>query len=799
MVLVANKVQENLISRGLGDSVDPTTGSGPCETIEINLEAIVTTEEDFYPLTGEYAGIKGWVWNKTIPQNYNSRYERIENSTGGYSYNLEEGSIETDWQGSILTGMELSSVKTHLVGATRETWVPEIEKGSYSIFNFESALLGSGQLSKILETDSIVLEEDLLENSVKITLFKRDNLYNNIPFYRYVNTDLGLENLSFKTDNNIITVNEVKTIFVGSERIDKDTIECHYENKGFGNDAREIIYSKYFPITNVKVVTVDNRGNVEVFTEVETFRGEEAASKIYKVDKECGRVIFPRKVTDKVFYLKKDLGDTLEFFEPLKDFPEEGKLVFNGTEFLYKAKSKYKVFLEDVERAASLDEGASLKLAQEGSFLEEKTIYLSYLATPRVDYEVKETTFSSNINLKPYSTITSNGILQLGVDEKNLKKIQLYSDKRRIVDNIFGEIFFGTDSSRLTAELTNGNGRPVEDIAVEFYTVEGTFGNGAKKEIDVSNLEGKAFTFYKHDYEEATIGTILNPRQINLNSYFEIDDLSPGLTIDDITLFQVLKVDPFKGSLGYKVNIDSFSIEDEELLLTISDDYILENEEYNSMYEPKYGLGNVVNEDLCLNFQYNYGLAILYFDNGRVSVKTTINYIEENKISLNAVNLLTEYSLYGSPSAIRIFKRGELEFSLEEAVTTNKTFDRLIYNYDFNEEVYKKLKPTHIEGNRVYYDRVLPLGGRSENNILAGYKLFYPKLVDVYAEAVNPATGQRLRSNLIKLKVALPPYLSSDDGFKFLEEDNEEGSGLGGTNFLSINPEINNRLNVLLF
>lgn len=799
MALIANKVQENLISKGLGGSITSPEENNPCEEIEINLEAIINTEENFYPLTGEYAGTQGWVWNKTLPQNFDSRYGRIENSVGGYEYNLEEGSIEKDWQGAVLAGMRLKEIKIKLEGASRESWVPEIEKGSYSILNFENSLLSKSQICKVLKSNEITLEEETLENSVKVTLFKRDNLYNNLPFFKYVNTSLGLEDLSFSVDENLVSVNQLKTIFIGSERTDKYSVECHYENKGFGNEGREIVYSTYFPITDVKVITIDSEEVIKEWTKVDSFKNKSSTFKVFKVDEESGKIIFPKKITEKSFYLKEDLGKELVFFEPLEEIKEEGKLKLGATEYSYRSKSKYKVTLSETERVASLEEGVAFQAVQEGAHLNESTVYISYLAVPRVDYEVQENSFTNNINLKPYSTINSNGILQLSVDEKNIKKIILSSDKPKILGNIFGEVFIGTDSSRLTAEVINGNGRAVEEIPVEFYVSEGRFGNGAKKSIDSTNLEGKSFAFYAHDYEEESVGLIVNPRQINSESYFEIDNLSPGLTAEDIVLFQVLKTDPVKGSLGYKVDIRSFELNDKSIKVTIVDDYILNSEEYKSMYEPNYTIGNVVNESLPLSIKYNYGLAILYFDNGRVSARTTIKNIEENTIQLDTGNLSGEYYLYGEPSAIRIFKRGELEFSLEEAVATNKSFDRLIYSYDFDEEIYRKLKPTHIEGNRIYYDKVLPSGSRDENNILAGYKIFYPKLVDVYAEAINPATGQRLRSNLIKLKVSLPSYLSSSNGFKFLENNDEEGSGLGGTNFLSINPEVNNKLNVLLF
>jgi hypothetical protein len=45
------------------------------------------------------------------------------------------------------------------------------------------------------------------------------------------------------------------------------------------------------------------------------------------------------------------------------------------------------------------------------------------------------------------------------------------------------------------------------------------------------------------------------------------------------------------------------------------------------------------------------------------------------------------------------------------------------------------------------------------------------------------------RSNEIKLNVDFPNYLKSTNGFRFKDEFSEESAGLGGANFIAINPD----------
>jgi hypothetical protein len=48
------------------------------------------------------------------------------------------------------------------------------------------------------------------------------------------------------------------------------------------------------------------------------------------------------------------------------------------------------------------------------------------------------------------------------------------------------------------------------------------------------------------------------------------------------------------------------------------------------------------------------------------------------------------------------------------------------------------------------------------------------------------------------MKVDFPPYLKGNNGFTFISDEEDEGSALGGANFLTVNPEIPNVLNIIV-
>ena len=83
------------------------------------------------------------------------------------------------------------------------------------------------------------------------------------------------------------------------------------------------------------------------------------------------------------------------------------------------------------------------------------------------------------------------------------------------------------------------------------------------------------------------------------------------------------------------------------------------------------------------------------------------------------------------------------------------------------------------------------------DNLLGGYRIVSSSVVEFYASCKDPLTNRTIVSNIIKLRLDLPKYLngvSFDEGlpvpygFGLVSESLEVGTGLGGQNFISINP-----------
>ena len=794
MSLIA-RVQENIVSRGLGGVQATPEDPKTCETVLIGLEQVVTTEEIFYPLTGTYAGISGWKWNKAIAQSFDDIRRRIETSIGGYKFNLDEGSLSSDWYGSALSGLKLLSLEEFQDKTKRTGWQANIEKGSYSIFHKSKALNSKACISKVL-SENTTLEEECLENSLQINLFKRDRSLNNIPYLQY-SEGISDDKYFFYFEDSELFVSEVFKKRIGSSVKDKESIECHSEYLGMGKSERNICYTEYFPIEEVEVFSVEN-DSIEEWTQVDSFIDSDENSKHYILEDLKGIIIFPKKASEKVLNVKEDSGSIIEFYQEVSFLPNKGKVESRLGDIVYYDKGKYKLYLSS-GRQATLSPGDKIKEKQLGSLLNlNEKLYSNYTCLPRVDYDVVDTYFEDvNLNLKPYKKINSNGILELNVDEKNVNKITLSCDKPVIVNNIHGVLFVQSDATRVEAEVLNTNGKQEEEIKVTFEASRGNFDGLNNKITKVTNLNGIANSSYQYEYSDDALQIFTNPRQLGNTSYFEVNSFPPGISLDDVIVFQSLKTDPFYGSLGAEFEAEDVEVEGKFLRITLNKE-ILDAHEYKTLYTQSYGSEDNsgvsskedLNRNLCLDTYYNYGLAILEYD-GVIKKSTIIRGAEKNQILIEGSeeNFLL-------PSKVTLFKRSELKFEANQ----ESFHDRILYKYDVVQNEYKPLKPTRIDGNRIYFeDTVLPVGSLTNNNtVIAGYKLFFPQLVSLKAYAVNPATGFLISSNEIKIKVDFPEYLKGNNGFTFISDIDDEGSALGGANFLTINPDIPNVLNIIV-
>jgi hypothetical protein len=806
------------MTRGLGSNeVDLTEG---CEVINIGVVNEITLNKLNYPLTGTQSGVAGWKWNKTKPQDFKDIKKRIEHKLGGHSFNLEEGSIESDWFGSVLSGIELKEIKSLQGETKRKIWRPEYNTGVYSIYNFEKRLYSNSSTCEILDAEnynedtkiySYQIKNKCLSSTISICLYMRDTNFANIPAFKYTYDPTYSSEYSYSlTENETIRFNKIKEIKVGSEDASSiEELQCKYEHLGLGNVNRGICYTQYYPIVDVGLKTIKN-DTIKDWVEVLNFENSTEEDRHYIVDKETGKVIFNNR-SPVLYSTKLDSGYKIECNEALEGAPERGTLLIDGVETKYFSKGKFCFYL-DSERIASAGFGISIKEIPGGKRLENmEQIYIKYTARPRVDFEcAANKTFHTGMNIKPYEKIDSNGLIELSPQEKHVARLELVSDKTLIGRNLYGPLFLQGDMSMLTATALNKKEKAVSEVDVTFYGEEGSFEGDLDATIGIqkiTNKSGEAKTAYFYPYSNDALSEYSNVYLEGENSYLEFSNLGTGSSVSDIAIFQVYKTDPFRGSLGRKIKVRSskkinafgneFLVELED---PIGDDYM---EYERSQLDRRTDIAKYLKRDLeiCDGLEWNTGMCLVEFEytNHTIGPIRIEKVIDKNKLIIATSKRGQERVMSNlSLKSIIIYKRAELDWSgLGEtsSLTTKEKLDRsllkILYQIDESTNLYKKVKPNRIVGNRLYFDGVhLPESSMEDrDNLIAMYKVMGPKNIRLHARCVDPASGYEIRSNEIKIKVDFPNYLKSDTGFRFKTEDSETSGGLGGANFIAINPD----------
>ena len=831
MSLILNRLGLNFVSRGLGGGdVDLIE---QCEIISFGIDNEVIVNKHSYPLTGTLKSVPGWTWNKTKPQNLKNIKERIESNLGGHKFNLEEGSIEKHWFGSVLSGISLKEISEIQSNGKRKIWIPKYTPGVYSIYHFNKRLFSNRSTCEILNTEEVNDEGNFLyeiknkciDSSISISLFKRDSKFNNIPVFNYkYQNELNDEFTYRLNEDNKIEFKNLKLIKIGSEEITEnltiEELQCKYEHLGLGNRYRGICYTEYFPIQNVNLKTIKNDLIYE-WTEVNSFENSNEEERHFIVDKETGKIIFSNEKKEIFFTVKKDLGGVIELHEDTKEFPEKCKAKIMGEDVYIYAKKKYGVYVckEDFsEREALHEEGAVGSIKKGGKHLTNlEQIYVAYEAAPRIDFEcIKDGTFYTDLNIKPYTKINSNGIIEVSPQEKHVQSIELTCDKPVIGANLYGPIFLQGDTSIIKAKVLNGNEKAVSEVDVTFKGAEGSFEGdvpaerGIKK---VTNRDGEAKTAYYYPYSNNALSGYSNLTIEGNNCFLTYNNLGIGTKKEDIAIFQVYKTDSYSGSLGKKFKVLNKKIVDLdnrlmlEIELPLGDS--LKEYELNQL-DRSIDIENYVPRDLglCNAKELNTGMCLIELDYnlGTVGPVMIEKVLGENKIQIFAKRWEYRKIKNLNIKCIHLYKRAELDWSglgepglINNEIILNRSLNKILYTIDEETGFYKKVTPDRIVNNRIYFDNIhLPMNSMSDrNNVIASYKIMASKNIKLQASCIDPATGFEIRSNEIKLKVDFPNYLKSEDGFRFKTLLSEDSGGLGGANFIAINPnEHTNQINL---
>ena len=298
-------------------------------------------------------------------------------------------------------------------------------------------------------------------------------------------------------------------------------------------------------------------------------------------------------------------------------------------------------------------------------------------------------------------------------------------------------------------------------------------------------------------YNEKDSCTFLEKLEyINGSTVIKIPSRNNYVININTNIFQVTKDDPFYGSLGWETNIKNASFENNYWHIELKEN--LPNlEEYfsNQMLYNEYQSLSTRNdfEDFfsihsCQELLVNYCLG--YIKNNNRIIKIIVDKVVDKNIIAIKADYFGGQIIDLRDKEIVLYKRNEMVFSREN-VLNGFSQDRIMYEDNGLQLV--PIRPNNIflhEGNTniVYINKILPQSDiYDESNIVAGYKIYTDKIANIYAEVTDPASGKRVRSNTIKILVSLPEYLKGESGFKLKEEEFGKESGIGGSNFLTVN------------
>lgn len=411
-------------------------------------------------------------------------------------------------------------------------------------------------------------------------------------------------------------------------------------------------------------------------------------------------------------------------------------------------------------------------------------VYGKYTAIPRVDIEVIENYFSSNINLKPYLYKQASGIIEISPEEKNLHNIDLSADRN--------EVSVGAETRFLTAKATNKNGKTVDEIKITFHEVDEVLYEGNLKElVKTTNASGEAFARASFPFRNNSLSNFIPISEVSHNqegSYFYVpDDVLESADLNDFYLFEVLKVDPFLGSNGIEfkqVNISAVNGVANEFEVTLSEEISLKKELYklhrNDLKNPL----NIPKETEINCFEMIYNVGNIKIDESTLDF--VILNVNKNIIRIKAHSNMANNNIVGTKT-IKLFLKNENEEGLG--------VDRLCYTVNGD-----PLKPSKVQfsnyNKEIHFNVKLKDNvdttsgnGRTDGEIVSGYRIFYPKVKKFICSGIDPATGNQVFSNQVEITTTLSDKYKNE---LHVYNPNNDVSRLGGASYLTINPDTEN-------
>lgn len=794
-------------------------------SIDLAIENNVVRKETNSLLTGIFSDqeISGWTYDIRLLAD-NSNQSQYKTSAGGIGAGLSDGLSREDWASgttSLLDKFTLQRLKDH--NAT--IWTPEYKTGSFSIYNDKRTLYSDYSHMQLAGTTRqglahLLLRDDCKQNTISCAIYKRqeDGIILAETVFNFVDSFTGelegserldtednagflTEQMSSRHNEYVIRENDLylnlkafREVGAGDTYSDiVSTWEYHSASAG------EAIFLTYLNPIDVEVAVLSN-GTVTMLSQLASVDFTATSQSGFSLEADLGVLQVTGKTADSV--VAKNAIHELEteivcyYDDNFITLPERGILKIDSEYIAYQGKS-----LNGIENcirgylgsiATDHVSGSVCEFQQQGTFLT-GDYYVKYKAIPRVDYEVttheQRTANKTNwLDVHPFSNLKSNKIIQIVSQTTNLAELILSVDEPLVGGTLFGPVYFGTDVANLTVQALDASGLPVEDIEVTLQKVygPGSIDNSSDSIIEVTNSSGEIYGVYNAPYDEASIALdVLDITYDGDDTIVTVPTLSSGTLPSEIYIYQVFKHDPSLGTVGKKIKAVGGGSATDPWGLGYLDCRCVLNEDFNN------GFLQIAYEGIRYTFNVNHVMSIDVIGQEPL----TRFYLQEYH-SILASSPFTESTVWAYQEEAEVWdtalKRGAQVILYEWSTNYSHPKTKVA-------GAYGPVRATSISGTSVRYSgRHLPMAAPTDDDSnLGAYVVICPSEAKFKAYARDPFTGNIVTSNEIRVKMILPNTLAGVDssgvlpvpyGFTFITDEFNIGAGLGGSNFITINP-----------
>lgn len=786
----------------------------------LNIQSSVYKRKGIDFLTGVMSeqGPDGWIWDRTIIQNKFNFATIHDKEVGSFAYNLTEGVSIYDWNNFAYSNFVLKYID--LIKQNNLTvWQPIYSSGEYHFYGKKMNLYSSYSVTERATFSankfSLQLNEYCKADSITVGVYKR-NVQNIRYLYREWKNDSAVR-FNYTINEGLLEVAEDTHIDLRRSFTDGTDLVLVGENKGTSNLNGRKIFSEYFPIDRGTLLIYAVKGS-SVVTYTDYTDGKIPANDYgFYCDYDLGIITTSGK-SFPYLYLKEDMAaDALEMsvgpVSSVIQYPDQGEVTINGETITYQNRSNSRLY--NCVRSSAVVHAADSKVEMEQDGLglgEDYTFYIMYRAAPRVEYEVTSSSMRKAQNklaldLHPFKNLNNNGIIQLSLMDINVSSLVLEIDAPNILNNVFGPGYFGIDSKQLTATAYDSLGNTVEGVEVSIHIAQGNPGylnSNVKTYVDITNSEGEIYASYNCPYDWDEISKeVLSVTHSNGNTILDIEliDDAYSLNVENVSIYEILKHDPVFGYVGNEFEVFDFGND-----ITIGNTFYLK-----SWFK-------IYNEDFNFVDSFSGSKCYIEYTDGGQSIATILEIAQtkelgQEKEALIILNKkLTPIQNGKTIAKVRLFARKTVQEpnqpnSLEWNSYLKIGCLKLLYGWNqsvthpITKELgaYYPVRPTRFLSNtQMEVPGEIKIPDAFDNdNLLGGYRIVSSSVVEFYATCKNPLTNRTIVSNTVKLRLDLPKYLngvSFDEGlpvpygFGFVSNSLEVGTGLGGQNFISINP-----------